>query len=126
MDDRGYITVAGRTTDMIIRGGENVYPREIEDELFRHEALAGAAVLGLPDDYYGEVVGAFVVVKDGHSVTAAELREFLGPRLSGYKVPSTWVFVDSYPQTLSGKIQKFAIRDAWSKGEYTPTTEELT
>jgi fatty-acyl-CoA synthase len=130
MDDRGYITVAGRTTDMIIRGGENVYPREIEDELFRHDALAGAAVVGLPDDYYGEVVGAFVVVKEGHAVTSAELTEYLRPRLSGYKVPSTWVFVVEYPQTLSGKIQKFAIRDAWSRGEYTsdppadPTTQE--
>jgi fatty-acyl-CoA synthase len=118
MDERGYITVAGRTTDMIIRGGENVYPRQIEDELFRHEALAGAAVVGLPDDYYGEVVGAFVTLKDGYAVTSEELVEFLRPRLSGYKIPSTWVFVDAYPQTLSGKIQKFAIRDAWTKGEY--------
>lgn len=122
MDERGYITVAGRTTDMIIRGGENVYPREIEDELFRHDALAGAVVVGLPDDYYGEVVGAFVVVKDGHSVTPDQLREFLRPRLSGYKIPTTWVFVPAYPQTLSGKIQKFAIRDAWRKGEYAPAT----
>jgi fatty-acyl-CoA synthase len=122
MDDRGYITVAGRTSDMIIRGGENVYPREIEDELFRHEALAGAAVVGLPDDFYGEVVGAFVIVRDGHSVTPDELREFLRPRLSGYKIPSTWVFVGAYPQTLSGKIQKFAIRDAWRTGQYVPAT----
>ncbi|MFC4945752.1 AMP-binding protein [Pseudonocardia sp. GCM10023141] len=122
MDDRGYVTVAGRTTDMIIRGGENVYPREIEDELFRHEALAGAAVVGLPDDYYGEAVGAFVIVKDGHEVTPDELVAFLRPRLSGYKVPSTWVFVGEYPQTLSGKIQKFAIRDAWTRGEYVPAT----
>jgi fatty-acyl-CoA synthase len=118
LDERGYITVAGRTTDMIIRGGENVYPREIEDRLFHHDALAGAVVVGLPDDYYGEIVGAFLVVKDDQQVTTAELAEFLRPHLSGYKIPSTWVFVSEYPQTLSGKIQKFALRDAWIRGEH--------
>ncbi|WP_220187634.1 AMP-binding protein [Pseudonocardia pini] len=118
MDDRGYIAVNGRIKDMIIRGGENLYPREIEDELFRHPALAGAAVIGLPDDYYGEIVAAFVRVREGAAVTPTELVEFLRPRLSGYKIPARWYLVDEYPQTLSGKIQKFALRERWESGAY--------
>jgi fatty-acyl-CoA synthase len=118
MDERGYIAVVGRIKDMIIRGGENIYPREIEDALFEHEALAGAAVVGLPNDYYGETVGAFIRVKEGHHVTAEELTEYLRPRLSGYKLPAHWYFVDQYPQTLSGKIQKFQIRQDWISGRY--------
>jgi fatty-acyl-CoA synthase len=121
MDDRGYIAVRGRIKDMIIRGGENIYPREIEDELFRHDALAGAAVVGLPDDYYGEIAAAFVKVEEGHTVSPAELVEFLRPRLSGYKIPARWYLVEEYPQTLSGKIQKFAIREGWERGEYVET-----
>ncbi|WP_433503147.1 AMP-binding protein [Pseudonocardia halophobica] len=121
MDERGYIAVNGRIKDMIIRGGENLYPREIEDELFRHPALAGAAVLGIPDDYYGEIVAAFVKLREGHSATPAELDAFLRPRLSGYKIPARWYFVDEYPQTLSGKIQKFALRDLWEAGAFAET-----
>jgi fatty-acyl-CoA synthase len=120
MDERGYISVSGRIKDMIIRGGENIYPREIEDALFAHEALAAAVVVGLPDDYYGEIAGAFVKPKPGYHVTAEELTEFLRPRLSGYKLPSLWYFVDDYPQTLSGKVQKFRIRDEWMHGAYSP------
>jgi fatty-acyl-CoA synthase len=118
MDERGYIAVVGRITDMIIRGGENIYPREIEDALFAHGALAGASVVGLPDDYYGEIIGAFVQVKEGQQVTAEELTQFLRQRLSGYKLPARWYFVDHYPQTLSGKIQKFQIRQDWISGLY--------
>jgi fatty-acyl-CoA synthase len=118
MDERGYIAVVGRIKDMIIRGGENIYPREIEDALFEHEALAGAAVVGLPDDYYGEIAGAFIQVKEGQQVTADELIAYLRPRLSGYKLPARWYFVDRYPQTLSGKIQKFQIREDWIGGRY--------
>jgi fatty-acyl-CoA synthase len=116
MDDRGYIVVDGRIKDMIIRGGENLYPREIEDELYKHPALAGAVVIGVPDDFYGEIVAAFVRLKEGGSVTAKELDAFLRPRLSGYKLPARWYFVDEYPQTLSGKIQKFVLREQWEKG----------
>ncbi|ODU07622.1 MAG: hypothetical protein ABS81_00510 [Pseudonocardia sp. SCN 72-86] len=122
MDDRGYIAINGRIKDMIIRGGENLFPREIEDELFQHPALAGAAVIGVPDDYYGEIVAAFVKVRDGATTTAAELTDFLRPRLSGYKIPARWYFVDDYPQTLSGKIQKFAIRQQWEAGDYAEAT----
>lgn len=118
MDERGYIRISGRIKDMIIRGGENLFPREIEDELFQHEDLAGASVVGVPDDYYGEIAAAFVIPKEGRTVTGAELAEYLRPRLSGYKIPAKWYQVESYPQTLSGKVQKFAIRDAWIAGDY--------
>ena len=118
MDERGYIAVRGRITDMIIRGGENIYPREIEDALFQHGALLTAVVLGLPDDYYGEIVGAFVRVKPDAVVTVAELTAFLRDRLSGYKVPAKWYRVEEYPQTLSGKIQKFRIRDSFVSGDF--------
>jgi fatty-acyl-CoA synthase len=118
MDERGYIAVSGRIKDMIIRGGENIYPREIEDALFAHEALAAAVVVGLPDAYYGEIVGAFVKLKPGFKVTSEELADSLRPRLSGYKLPALWYFVDDYPQTLSGKVQKFRIRDQWMRGAF--------
>ena len=118
MDQRGYLSVAGRVTDMIIRGGENIYPREIEDALFEHEAVAAAVVVGLPDDYYGEIAGAFVKLKPGAEVTARQLTEFLRPRLSGYKLPAKWFRVTEYPQTLSGKVQKFKLRESWVAGAY--------
>jgi acyl-CoA synthetase (AMP-forming)/AMP-acid ligase II len=75
-------------------------------------------VIGLPDDYYGEIVAAFVKVRDGAAVTPDELTAFLRPRLSGYKIPARWYLVDEYPQTLSGKIQKFALRERWERGTY--------
>ena len=118
MDQRGYLSVAGRVTDMIIRGSENIYPREIEDALFEHEAVAAAVVVGLPDDYYGEIAGAFVKLKPGAEVTARQLTEFLRPRLSGYKLPAKWFRVTEYPQTLSGKVQKFKLRESWVAGAY--------
>lgn len=118
MDSRGYISIAGRIKDMIIRGGENIFPREIEDELFKHEALASAAVVGVPDNYYGEIAVAFVTVKPGYQVTGAELAEYLRPRLSGYKIPARWFRVEQYPTTLSGKIQKYVLRDEYVAGKY--------
>lgn len=120
VDDRGVVRIGGRAKDMIIRGGENVYPREIEDRLVAEPGVHGAAVVGLPDDYYGEVVAAFVVRSPGATVTADQLRDGLRTHLSGYKVPTVWVFVDEYPQTPSGKIQKFALRDGYLRGEYLP------
>lgn len=120
IDQRGVVRIRGRAKDMIIRGGENIYPREIEDRLIAEDGVLGAAVVGLPDDYYGEVVAAFVKRSPGAPVTAAGLRDTLRAELSGYKVPSIWVFVEEYPQTPSGKIQKFALREGWLRGEYTP------
>jgi len=118
MDERGYIRICGRIKDMIIRGGENLFPREIEDELFQHPALASAVVVGVPDDFYGEIPVAFVQFAEGHAVTGHGLAEYLRPRLSGYKIPAKWYQVTDYPATLSGKIQKFELRNRWISGEY--------
>jgi fatty-acyl-CoA synthase len=118
MNDRGYIRIAGRIKDMIIRGGENLFPREIEDELFQHDKLASAAVVGVPDSYYGEIAVAFVIPKSGQTVTGAELVDYLRPRLSGYKIPARWFVLEAFPQTLSGKIQKFVIREQFLAGTH--------
>ena len=118
MDERGYCTVEGRLKDMIIRGGENIYPREIEELLFTHPAVADVAVVGLPDDRWGEVVGAFVRRSpDGPSASEAELRSFVRERLAPQKAPERWWFVDEFPLTPSGKVQKFVLRERAVKGE---------
>jgi fatty-acyl-CoA synthase len=119
MDDRGYTSIAGRLKDMIIRGGENLFPREIEEVLFTHPRVADVAVVGLPDDKWGEVVAAFVRdVDPGAPATDAELRAFLREHLSPQKTPSVWIHVDGFPLTASGKVQKFQIRENWEKGIY--------
>ncbi len=111
IDDRGYVTVAGRTTDMIIRGGANVYPREIEDVLLTHPAVADVAVLGVPDPRLGEDVAAFVRLAAGATVSADELQHAAEERLARFKVPSQWFVVDEFPLTASAKIQKHILRD---------------
>jgi len=116
MDERGYCKVEGRLKDMIIRGGENVYPKEIEDVLFEHPAVAEVAVVGLPDDRMGEVVGAFIRVNE--EVDQQTLFSYLRERLSPQKTPSYWYFVESFPLTGSGKIQKFELRKQWQAGEF--------
>jgi len=119
MDERGYCRIVGRCKDMIIRGGENLFPAEIEEVLYRHPAIAEAAVVGLPDDHWGEVVGAFIRPHDPATVpTVAELRLHLRACLSPQKTPTKWYAVDGFPLTGSGKIQKFAIREAWEKGAH--------
>ncbi len=116
MDDRGYCRIEGRLTDMIIRGGENIYPREIEDVLFTHPAVADAAVLGLPDEKWGEQVAAIVRLAAGHEAGAKELFAFVRDELAAYKAPRRWAFVAEYPLTASGKIQKFVLRDQLLSG----------
>ncbi|HEX4090626.1 MAG TPA: AMP-binding protein [Trebonia sp.] len=116
MDERGYLRIAGRIKDMIIRGGENIYPREIEDVLTGHPAVADAAVLGFPDDHYGEVVAAAIrpAAPDGRLADgdlADELAAFCRARLAGYKVPVRWLITDAFPLTPSGKIRKDALRE---------------
>ncbi|MBW0089182.1 AMP-binding protein [Pseudonocardia sp. KRD-184] len=111
LDADGYLRIQGRLKDMIIRGGENVYPREVEDVLHSHPAVAGAAVLGTPDPEWGETVAAVVQLREGASVDGAELERFCRQHLASFKTPRTWRFVDGFPQTASGKIQKFALRD---------------
>jgi fatty-acyl-CoA synthase len=114
MDDRGYLRIAGRLKEMIIRGGENIYPREIEEVLIAHPAVADASVLGVPDAYYGEVVGA-AIRPAGPDVTgdglAAELAEYCRVRLAPEKVPARWLITGSFPMTASGKVRKDALRD---------------
>jgi fatty-acyl-CoA synthase len=117
MDERGYCRIVGRCKDMIIRGGENLFPAEIEEILYRHPAVAEAAVVGLPDDHWGEVVGAFIR-SHGPVPTITELRSHMRAHISPQKTPTKWYSVEDFPLTGSGKIQKFAIREAWEKGAY--------
>jgi fatty-acyl-CoA synthase len=116
MDDRGYLRIAGRLKEMIIRGGENIYPREIEEVLTTHPAVADASVIGVPDDYYGEVVGAVVrpVANAGDDGLTGELAEYCRGRLAAAKVPVRWLVTASFPMTASGKIRKDVLRDRLS------------
>ena len=107
----GAYKITGRLKDMVIRGGENIYPREIEEFLFTHPAIEQAAVVGLPDPKYGEELCAWVKLKTGHSLTAEELQEFCRRQLAHFKTPRHVRFVEAFPQTVTGKIQKFKIRE---------------
>ena len=111
MDDRGYLAVTGRLKEMIIRGGENIFPREIEDRLHEHLDVADVAVVGVPDARWGEQAVAFVRPNVGASPDPLELEAFLRERLAGHKVPRRWVMLDELPLTLSGKVQKFRLRE---------------
>jgi fatty-acyl-CoA synthase len=119
MDERGYCKVEGRLKDMIIRGGENIYPREIEELLFRHPSVGEVAVVGLPDERLGEEVGAFLRAAPGQSIDREELFAYLREHLSPQKTPKFWFAVDEYPLTGSGKIQKFVLRQQWQDGHFT-------
>jgi fatty-acyl-CoA synthase len=119
MDDRGYCRIEGRLKDMIIRGGENLYPREIEELLFTHPAVADVAVVGVPDERWGEEVAAVVRRAPGHeAVSEQELRAFVRDRLAPQKAPRVWAFVDEFPLTASGKVQKFVLRERFVKGDW--------
>ena len=111
MDAAGYLRITGRLKDAIIRGGENIYPREVEDVLFTHPAIAQVSVVGVPDPHWGEVVAAVLRFKAEHSETTDGLHRWCRARLAAYKTPVKWFFVDAYPMTPSGKIQKFALRE---------------
>lgn len=119
MDARGYVKITGRVKEMIIRGGENLFPAEIEAALLEHPAIAEVAVAGVPDEKWGEIVAAFLRLAEGAArPEAAELRAFIRQRLSPQKTPAHWVWVREFPLTGSGKIQKFAMAEAFAKGEY--------
>jgi fatty-acyl-CoA synthase len=117
MDDRGYCTVEGRLKDMIIRGGENIDPRELEDLLFAHDSVGEVAVVGLPDDKWGEVVAAFVRPAPGATVDKEALFSYLREHLAPHKTPRRWFAVEEFPLTGSGKIQKFTLREQALAGE---------
>ena len=118
MDERGYCTIEGRLKDMIIRGGENIYPKELEELLFKHEAVGEVAVVGLPDDTWGETVGAFVRPAPGHDVDKGQLFNYLREHLAPHKTPRQWFSIEEFPFTGSGKIQKYKLREQWLAGEH--------
>ncbi len=120
IDSRGYLRITGRVKEMIIRGGENLFPAEIENILLEHPSVAEIAVVGLPDEKWGEIVACFIRPQAGQSVDPEKLhshcREYLAPQ----KTPALWCSVADFPMTASGKIQKFALRDGYAAGHYTP------
>jgi len=111
VDEEGYYKITGRLKDMIIRGGENIYPREIEEFLMSHPNVEQAEVVGIPDQRYGEIAGAFIIPALGKSVSEEELREFCRQNIAFYKTPAHFFIVKEFPQTASGKIQKFKLRE---------------
>jgi len=120
MDERGYVTITGRLKDMIIRGGENIYPREIEERLFAHPAVGDVAVIGVPDERWGEVVAAVIRPVEGATPSAEELTGWCRAALAPYKTPAAWYVVEQFPLTASGKIQKFVLTDAAVAGDLDP------
>jgi fatty-acyl-CoA synthase len=110
IDAEGYCNIVGRIKDMVIRGGENVYPREIEEFLYRHPKIQDVQVIGVPDSRYGEELCAWVRLRDGETATAEEIRAFCQGQIAHYKVPRHIKFVDGFPMTVTGKIQKFLMR----------------
>ncbi len=115
MDENGYCKITGRIKDMIIRGGENIYPREIEEFLYTNPKIMDVQVVGVPSEKYGEEVAAFIQLKPGQEATAEEMREFCKDKIAFHKIPAFFLFVDEYPTTASGKIQKYKLREQATK-----------
>ncbi|HDS1699849.1 MULTISPECIES: AMP-binding protein [unclassified Pseudomonas] len=111
MDEQGYVRIVGRNKDMIIRGGENIYPRELEEFFYTHPAVADAQVIGIPCSRYGEEIVAWIKLHPGHSATVEELQGWCKARIAHFKVPRYIRFVDEYPMTVTGKVQKFRMRE---------------
>ena len=111
MDEQGYVRIVGRNKDMIIRGGENIYPRELEEFFYTHPAVADAQVIGIPCSRYGEEIVAWIKLHPGHSATVEELQGWCKARIAHFKVPRHIRFVDEYPMTVTGKVQKFRMRE---------------
>ncbi|MEP3483782.1 MAG: AMP-binding protein, partial [Sneathiella sp.] len=120
MDARGYLKITGRVKEMIIRGGENHFPAEIENAMLTHPKILEVAVVGIGDEKWGELIACFIRTPKGVSLRAAKLKSHCRSELSPQKTPNIWVQVDSFPMTGSGKIQKFALRDMFERGEFTP------
>jgi fatty-acyl-CoA synthase len=111
MDDQGYVRVVGRIKDMVIRGGENIYPREIEEFLYTHPDVADVQVIGVPDERYGEELMAWIVQRPGSELNEDVVREFCRGRIAHFKIPRYVKFVDEFPMTVTGKVQKFKMRE---------------
>jgi fatty-acyl-CoA synthase len=117
MNEDGYVSISGRIKDIIIRGGENIYPREVEEYLYTHPKVSEVQVIGVPDDYYGEEVCAWIRLRDGQVATEEEFREFCRGEIATYKIPRYIRFTTDFPLTVTGKVQKFRMREI--------STEEL-
>lgn len=111
MDENGYCKITGRLKDMIIRGGENIYPREIEEFLYSHPSILDVQVVGVPDEIFGEEVVAWIILKEGKLATSEDIREYCKGKISRHKIPRHFEFTDAYPMTASGKIQKYRLRE---------------
>ena len=120
MDARGYLKITGRVKEMIIRGGENLFPAEIENAMLEHDAIAECAVVGIPDDTWGEQVACFMRPAGSERPDDASLKTFVRARLAPQKTPQFWIWVDEWPLTGSGKIQKFKLREAYVGGDLEP------
>jgi fatty-acyl-CoA synthase len=115
IDAEGYCAIVGRIKDMVIRGGENVYPREVEEFLYRHPKIADVQVFGIPDARYGEEIVAWVKLREAETLTEQEVRDYCRDQIAHYKVPRYVRFVDEFPMTVTGKVQKFLMRAAMEK-----------
>jgi fatty-acyl-CoA synthase len=111
MDDEGYLRIVGRIKDMVIRGGENVYPREIEEFLYGHPDVADVQVVGVPDPRFGEELMAWIVPRGGADVTQESVAEFCHGRIAHFKIPRYVAVVDEFPMTVTGKVQKYKLRE---------------
>ena len=111
MDENGYVRVVGRIKDMIIRGGENIYPREIEEFLYTHPQIADVQVIGVPDERYGEELMAWVIPRPGATLSEDEVKEFCKGQIAHFKIPRYVKFVEAFPMTVTGKVQKFKMRE---------------
>ena len=122
MDARGYVKITGRVKEMIIRGGENLFPAEIENAMLEHAAVAEVAVVGVPHEKWGEEVACFMRACGEDRPAPKALKAFIRERLSPQKTPAYWIWVEDWPLTGSGKIQKFKLAEAFEKGAYEPLT----
>jgi len=112
MDEEGYLKIVGRSKDLVIRGGENVYPREVEEFLYGHPDIADVQVVGVPDQRYGEELCAFVIAREGAALAADEVREWCRGKIAHFKLPRYVLLVSEFPMTVTGKVQKFKLRDS--------------
>jgi fatty-acyl-CoA synthase len=115
IDAEGYGNITGRLKDMVIRGGENVYPREVEEFLYHHPSVQAVQVCGVPDTRFGEEICAWIQLKVGSTATEEDVREFCRGQIAHYKIPRYVRFVNEFPMTITGKVQKFAIREHMKK-----------